>query len=122
MTSMDEMIGLYVQLRDKKAEVQARHKAEVEPYDMGLTKLEAKMQEALAAAGVTQMAGEHGTVFTKVNTSVTVEDWDAVLKYVADNDATDILERRVSKTAALERGDVPGLRTSQVRVINVRRK
>lgn len=122
MATMDEMIGLYVQLRDKKSEIQAQHKAELEPIDIGLSKLESRMQDALAEAGVTQMAGAHGTAFTKINTSVSVEDWDAVLAYVAENDATDILERRVSKTAVLERGDVPGLRTSQVKTLNVRRK
>lgn len=122
MPSMDTMIGLYVQLRDKKKQVQEQHKADLEPIDAGLMKLEARMQEALEEAGVKQMAGEHGTVFVKVNTSYSVEDWDAVWNYVRDNNAVDVLERRVSKTAVQERGDVPGLRSSQVRTLNVRRK
>jgi len=120
--SVDQLIQLYVQLRDKKKEVVDRHKAELEPYDMGLAKLEALMQQKLDESGVEKMGGEHGTVFTKVNSSVTVDDWDSVLDYVRDNEAYDVLEKRVSKQAALERGDVPGLRFSQVKTVNVRRK
>lgn len=122
MTDVNTLISFYIQLRDKKKEIQQSHKAELEPIDAGLMKLEAKMQERLAELGVEKAGGEAGTVFTKVNTSYTVEDWDSVVEYVKENDAFDLLERRVSKSAAQERGDVPGLRTTQVKAIQVRRK
>lgn len=119
---MNKLIDFYIQLRDKKKEVQDRHKAELEPYDAGMMKLEAKMQEQLSSLGVDKLGGDAGTVFTKTNVSISVEDWDEVLDYVKSNEAFDLLEKRVSKTAAQERGDVPGLRTTQVKTIQVRRK
>ncbi len=122
MTDTNTLISYYIQLRDRKKEIQAWHKEELEPVDAGLMKLEGMLQERLTEMGVEKMGGDTGTVFTKVNTSVTVEDWDSVVDYVKSNDAFDLLDRRVNKTAAQERGDVPGLRTSQMKTIQVRRK
>jgi len=122
MTDTNTLISYYIQLRDRKKEMQTRHKEELEPIEGGLMKLEGMMQERLNDMGVEKMGGDTGTVFTKVNTSITVEDWESVLGYIKNNDAFDILDRRVNKTAAQERGDVPGLRTSQIKTIQVRRK
>jgi len=122
MTDTNTLISYYIQLRDRKKEMQTRHKEELEPIEGGLMKLEGMMQERLNDMGVEKMGGDTGTVFTKVNTSITVEDWESVLGYIKSNDAFDILDRRVNKTAAQERGDVPGLRTSQIKTIQVRRK
>ena len=122
MADMNQLIEYYVALRDRKKEIQTKHKEELEPIDAGLMKLEATMQAKLNELGVEKAGGDAGTVFTKTNVSVNVEDWDSVLDYVKSNEAYDVLERRVSKAAALERGDVPGLRTTQVKTIQVRRK
>lgn len=119
---MNKLIDFYIQLRDRKKDIQTKHREELEAYDAGLMKLEAKMQEQLTQLGVDKLGGDAGTVFTKTNVSVSVEDWDEVIEYVKCNDAYDLLEKRVSKTAAQERGDVPGLRTTQVKTIQVRRK
>lgn len=116
------LIQTYVRLRDKKKEVQDRHKAELEPYDAGLMKIEARLHELMTETGVSKVGSDAGTAFLKINTSVSVADWDEVIQYVKINDAYDLLEKRVSKTAAQERGDVPGLAINQVQVIQVRRK
>jgi len=117
-----KLISYYIQLRDRKKEIQAQHREELEPVDAGLMKLEGMLQEKLNEMGVDKMGGDTGTVFTKVNTSISVEDWESVVDYVKSNDAYDLLERRVNKAAVVERGDVPGLRTSQMKTIQVRRK
>lgn len=122
MTDMNQLIDYYVQLRDRKKELQAKHKEELEPIDAGLMKLEARMQEQMGELGVEKVGGDAGTVYTKVNTNVMVEDWQSVVDYVKDNDAFDLLEKRVAKSAAIERADVPGLRFSNVKTIQVRRK
>jgi len=118
----NKLIETYVKLRDKKKEVQDRHKAELEPFDEGLMKIEAKLLQVMTDSGVEKIGGGAGTAFTKVNTSVTVGDWEKIVDYVKENEAYDILERRVAKTAVLERGDVPGLNVNQVKVVQVRRK
>lgn len=122
MADMNQLIDYYVQLRDRKKELQMKHKEELEPIDAGLMKLEAKMQEQMSELGVEKIGGEAGTAFTKVNTSVMVEDWESVVDYVKEHDAYDLLEKRVAKSAAIERADVPGLRFSNVKTVQVRRK
>lgn len=118
----NKLIETYVRLRDKKREVQERHKAELEPFDEGLMKIEAKLLDVMNSSKVEKLGGAAGTAFTKINTSVTVADWEQVVDYVRKNEAYDLLEKRVAKSAALERGDVPGLAVNQVKVVQVRRK
>lgn len=118
----NDMIETYVKLRDKKKRMQDEHKKELEPIEEGLMKLEARLMQAMEETGVEKLGGTAGTAFTKVNTSISVADWDSVVSYVKDNDAYDLLERRVAKSAALERGDVPGLTVNQTKVVQIRRK
>jgi hypothetical protein len=118
----NKLIETYVLLRDKKKALQDKHKEELEPFDEGLMKIEAKLMDLMESSGVEKLGGAAGTAFTKVNTSVTVSDWEQVLDYVRENDAYDLLERRVAKTAAMERGDVRGLSVNQTKVVQVRRK
>lgn len=119
---MDKLIGLYVALRDRKKEIQDRHKVELEPIEAGLMTLEAKLTAALDAAGVQKASGEHGTVFFSVTQKVAPEDWGTIMDYVVANKAYDVFERRLAKSAVLERGDVPGVHVTQYRNLNVRRK
>lgn len=118
---MDKYIELYIALREKKAEVRQRHKEELEPIEAGLMKLESLMAQALESAGISKAGSKAGTAFFKENTSVSVDDWSAVVQYVQDNDAFDILERRVAKSAVLERGDVPGILKVTSKVVQVRK-
>lgn len=118
----NKLIETYVKLRDKKKELQDKLKADLEPIEEGLMKIESRVLQVMQETGVDKLAGSAGTAFSKINTSVTVADWDKVVEYVRDNDAFDLLEKRVSKTAAQERGDVPGLAVSQTKVVQFRRK
>ena len=45
------------------------------------------------------METKHGTAFLTTTDFATVADWDAMLTFVRENDAYDMLEKRVSKTA-----------------------
>lgn len=118
----NKLIDTYVKLRDKKKSMQDDFKAQLEPVEEGLMKVESKLMQMMQDVGVDKLAGAAGTAFVKVNVSMTVADWDEVIGYVKENDAYDLLEKRVSKTAAQERGDVPGLAISQTRVVQIRRK
>jgi hypothetical protein len=126
LMTADAMIENYVKLRDRKKEVEARHKVELEPYNKLLDELEGWMLEALNDAGLQAMNSPHGTAYKSVRTSSKVTDWAAALAFIRANEAWDLLEARVSKLAAqaiIEETNhpIPGVDTSSEVVINVRR-
>ena len=51
------------------------------------------------AQGLTSFKSDYGTAFLTTTDYANVGDWDAVLDFIRDNDAYDMLEKRVSKIA-----------------------
>ena len=97
--TVDDIVALYVRLRNEKSAIRAKLDEEVSKIDAKLDKLEAWIKNKADEQGVTSFKTNHGTAFLTTVDYASVEDWDAVLKFVKDNDAFDIFEKRVSKTA-----------------------
>jgi hypothetical protein len=97
--NVDQVIAAYVKMREKKSRMEAEVKAEVAKINERLMKLEGWLREKADEQGVTSFKTNHGTAFMTTVDFASVADWDAVLKFIKDNDAYDMLERRVSKTA-----------------------
>jgi hypothetical protein len=121
-----QMVERFVKLRDKKKEIEDRHKKELAPLNLIMAQLEAFMMSDLHAAGGESLKTEHGTIFFSTRTSATVSDWSMTFQYIYDNQLWDLLEHRVSKTAVLqdieEKGaPVPGVKVTQDVTLNVRR-
>ena len=121
-----QMIKKYIQLRDRKSEIEQQHKDELAPYNNMMLQLEGRLLAELDRAGVTSMKGPEGTVYRVVRTSVTVQDWDRAFTFIQAHELWELLEARVSKTAALavieERGEpIPGIAIAQAAALNVRR-
>lgn len=123
--TMDKLVAAYVQLRDKKKELDEAHKEAMRPVNDKLEWLENRMQRSLLDSGVRSAKTSNGTAYLQERVSAVVEDWDEVLGYVQQHSAWDLLERRVAKTAfedRLKAGDaIPGVRRTVDLKTNVRR-
>ena len=97
--TVDAVIKQYMKLRDKRAALEASVKTEVDKIKGDMTKLEAWLKAKADADGVTSFKTEHGTAFLTTTDFANVENWDEVLRFIREQDAYDMLERRVSKTA-----------------------
>ena len=97
--TVDQVIETYMKLRKKKEAIEGETKSQVKGIKENMTKLEAWIKEKADAEGVTSFKTNHGTAFLTTNDYARVADWDAVLGFVQDNEAYDLLERRVSKAA-----------------------
>jgi hypothetical protein len=95
----DQMVELYVHLRDKVAEIKEQHKNELSRYVLAMGKLEALLLDVLNTNNVESMRAKSGTFYKTKQVSVTVENWSDVLDYIRANGAWELLESRVSKTA-----------------------
>lgn len=124
--TVDAVIKKYMRLREKKALVEATIKEELDKIKADMTKLEAFLKAKLDADGLTSFKTEYGTAFLTTTDFANVDDWDAVLRFIREEEAYDMLERRVSKTAV--RGYIeankevpPGVKYGTKLDINVRK-
>lgn len=123
---LSELVGKYVELRDKKAEMKAEFDAKAVKIDAALDKIEAALLKTFEASGLDSIKTEFGTAYTSVQTTASVADPDAFRQFVKDNDAWEFLQNRVSKTAveqykAVNDNIPPGINWREERVVNIRR-
>lgn len=121
-----QLIEKFIRLRDKIHEIEETHKKQLAPFKQAREQLEGMLLAELDKAGMESMRAEAGTVYKSTKTSVTVSDWTQAFGFIKDNGLWDLLEARVSKTAALavieERGaPIPGVQIAQATGLHVRR-
>lgn len=118
---IDQIVEKYVELRDAKAEIAERHKAELAPYAQMLDKLEGILLGELDKAGLQSAKTPHGTAYKSVTTSAKVIDWDKTLDFIVEQERFDLIQRRVNKDVVEEIGEVPGVAIEKILKVNVRR-
>lgn len=96
---LNDLIGKYVQIRDKKAEIKAEYDGKVAMIDEKLKLIEAKLLETFQRTGVESVRTDHGTAYTSVRNSCTTADKTAFLEYVRNNDEWGLLDVRPLKSA-----------------------
>jgi hypothetical protein len=97
--NVDDVIATYMKLRNQKEAIEAEVKDQVVGIKAKMEKLEAWIKEQADAQGVTSFKTKHGTAFLTTTDYANVADWDAVLDFIRENEAYDMLEKRISKIA-----------------------
>jgi phage host-nuclease inhibitor protein Gam len=124
---LSEAVSLYIQLRDKKAEMKADFDASIAPLNDKMDKLEAKLLDVFNKTGMDSVKTENGTAYTAVRTTASIADREAFMDYVKANEEWSLLEARASKTAVEQFRDSnngelpPGINIRSERVVNIRR-
>lgn len=121
-----EIVTRYIALRDKKAELDAAHKAKVAEYDTAMEKIEQHLLAQLQANEADSMATAAGTFYKSETMSVRVDDWQSTLNFIKAENAWHMLDKRVNKTAVKEFMEAvndlpPGLSLHREAVVRVRR-
>lgn len=123
---LSEAVSLYIQMRDKKAQMKADFEASIAPLNEKMEKLEAKLLDVFNKTGMDSVKTENGTAYTTTRTTASVADRDAFMEYVKANEEWSLLEVRASKTAveqfkAVHDDIPPGVSIREERVVNIRR-
>jgi hypothetical protein len=96
---VDDVIATYMKLRGQKETIEAQMKEQTAAIKAKMEKLESWIKEQADVQGVTSFKTKHGTAFLTTSDYANVADWDAMLSFVKENEAYDMLEKRVSKVA-----------------------
>jgi translation initiation factor IF-3 len=97
--NVDDVVATYMKLRHQKELIESDAKTKVDALKVKMMKLEAWIKEQADLQGVTSFKTKHGTAFLTTTDFANVADWDAVKQFIIDNEAFDMLEKRVSKLA-----------------------
>jgi hypothetical protein len=125
MTTNDQLVKRYIQLRDKKEEMNKLLKDRLQPIAKEMDEIETQLKTFLDDNKMDSAKTEAGTFFKKTNTYVTVRDMEEVLTFVKENDAFELFEKKVNKTVVLdclkEGLAVPGVEVQTEIVVQIRR-
>lgn len=125
--NINELIHAYVKLRDKKAALQTKAKEEQKPIDDMLEQIEAAFLKYFIENGCNSVsANGAGTAYVSTRKTASVADKGVFVEFVFANDASELLDVRVNKTAAEqyleEHGELPpGINMRSEQVVNFRR-
>jgi hypothetical protein len=123
---LDELIGKYVEIRDKKSELKKAYDEKAARCDAELDKIEAALLRTFEATGVESMRTDFGTAYKTRRVSCTTADKAAFLDFIKSNDEWALLDARPLKTAVAQYEEEhqaipPGLNWSSEVVVQIRR-
>lgn len=128
MTDTAEYIRKYILLRDKEAEIKARHKEELAPFGKAKEALEAFFLAQLTQLGSDSLSNrEHGTVYKVSKKSATVQDPAEFRRFVIGGEAWDLADIRANAPAIEgfmkeHNGQTPpGVKYSEFTTVGIRR-
>lgn len=122
----NEVVSMYIRIRDAKKAKEAEMKATLKPYDEALSRLEGRALAILADQGAESLKTPAGTVYQTQKVSIRASDREAFMDYVKENQAFELLDVRPNKTAveeyAVEHSDLPpGISKDAIMAANFRR-
>ena len=98
--TIDEIVGKYVLLRDKKKAITDGHKEQLAPYNEAMDQIEAWILNQLQETGAQSVKTSAGpTAYLSTLTKSTVEDPEAFLDYLKSTGRMDLIDLRPNVTA-----------------------
>jgi hypothetical protein len=95
---VDTLVEAYVALRDEKRELERNVALKVEELDKEMQVLTTAMNDLCKELGADSIRTNYGTVIRTVKTKYWTNDWSAFHRFMKDNDAFELLEKRIHQT------------------------
>jgi hypothetical protein len=91
---IDKLIRVFIKMRDRCKELEAQ-KAEVEEQ---MDVVKSQILDQCNAVGANSLSTPYGRITRKLITRYWTTDWEAMHAFIKDNEAMDLLERRIHQT------------------------
>jgi len=124
---LDRLAKIYRKIRTEITTLTQDYDTKVEALKAQQDEIKNAMKDMMKMMGVTSVRTAQGTVVLSVKTRYNTQDWDSFKKFVVENDAVDLLEKRIAQTNMsqfLEENPglvPPGLNSSSEYDISVRK-
>lgn len=124
---MNKVVETYIKIRDARSELKKRFDAQDKEMKAKLGQLEGFMLSFMQDNGMDSVKTGAGTFYRQEEVRPSGSDWDALYRWIGENNAYEALERRVKKgfvTEYMEEhggGLPPGVSVHREFVVRVRR-
>jgi hypothetical protein len=93
----DELVQLYIALRDQVAKEKAEFEASVADKKAKMDKIEGILLHRFNETGDESVRTKFGTAYRTTKKFASVADWDALLGFIREKEAWELLTRAVNK-------------------------
>lgn len=95
---MDKLARVYRKMQTRIQELTAAYETEVEALKAQQDVVKNALKDQMLALGVKSVNTVEGTVILSTKVRYSTQDWDAFKEFMKDNDALDLLEKRIAQT------------------------
>lgn len=124
----EELVTAYIKMRDARAALKKAYEAEDEGIKAQMDTVSSTLLELCKSTNSNSIGTLSGTVIRGVKSYCWTSDWESMYNFIKENDAPELLERRISQTAmkdfiASNPDKLPkGMNVTSEYTITVRRK
>jgi hypothetical protein len=93
--TIEEMVGIYIKIRNKIEETEERHKSELEKIREEYDIVSQHLLGICNEQNLDSIKTPAGTVSRTVSTRYWASDWEQMYSFIRDHDAPQLLERRI---------------------------
>lgn len=95
----EKLVKIYIKMRDARSALAAEYEKKDKEIKEQMEEVEKVLLEVCKNAGADSIKTGAGTVIRGVKTSYWTSDWEAMHNFIKENDALELLERRVAQRA-----------------------
>lgn len=98
VSSADKLAKMWRKMYVAKLELTKKYEREVEEIENDMRQVEHEMLELCKDIGAESIKTEHGTIVRYVKERFSCNDWHEFHKFVKENNALELLHKRISET------------------------
>lgn len=95
---MDKLARVYIKIRNEVQKLTQEYEAKVEDLKAQQDEIAMAMKDQMLALGSTTLRTNAGTIMLGKKTRYYTEDWQSFKEFMVENDAIDLLEKRIAQT------------------------
>ena len=92
---LDKLTRVYMKMRAKIQEIEAEYEAKIDALKEQQKEVKNAIKDLMLAQGSKSVRTDFGTVVLTEKTRFYTQDWDSFKTFVVEQDAVDLLERRI---------------------------
>ena len=98
MSNTDELVSAYINIRGQREKLLREYEDADKALKADLAQIEVALLELCNSVNADSIRTTHGTVMRKLNERFFCQDWDNFYKFVLENEAPHLLERRIHQS------------------------
>ena len=98
----EKLVRIYIKMRDARSVLAAEFEAKDKEIKSQMEVIESHLLEVCKSAGASSINTGAGTIIRSVKTRYWTSDWESMHEFIRENNALELLERRVAQNAMAE--------------------